>query len=67
MRSSTSVIPCGNRVADGCHAPTVSHHGSPSSAYQPASMQKYSAPAAAAASMRGRSRSVVGSPISVFM
>ena len=48
-------------------SPTVSHQPSPGSAYQPASMQKYSAPTSAAAAISGSSRSVVGSPISVFM
>ena len=55
-----------NRVVDGTHSPTVSHHPSPGSAYQPASMQKYSAPARAAARMSGSSRSVVGFAFSVF-
>ena len=37
------------------------------SSYQPASMQKYSAPTRRAASISGSSFSVVGSPIRVFM
>ena len=60
-------MPPGNRVPDGFHAPTVSHQLSSRSAYQPESMQKYSAPTSAAASISGSSRSVVGLPISVFM
>ncbi len=67
MRSRTSAIPPGNRLREGRHSPTVSHQPSPTSAYQPASMQKYSAPTSAAASISGSRRSVVGSPISVFM
>jgi hypothetical protein len=67
MQSSTSLRPPGKRVAEGFHSPTVSHQLSPASAYQPASMQKYSAPAFAAAAISGRSRAVLGSPYSVFM
>ena len=59
-------MPRGNRVCDGCHSPTLSHHAPPLS-YQPASTQKTSAPASAAASISGSSFAVVGSPISVFM
>src|ERR1017187_1523979 len=44
MQSSTSVMPFGKRVGEGFHNPTLSHQPSPVSAYQPASMQKYSAP-----------------------
>ena len=51
---------------DGIHSPTVSHQ-CPLSSYHPASMQKISAPTSAAAATSGRSRSVVGSPLSVFM
>ena len=60
-------MPPGNRVGDGFQSPTVSHQLSPGAVYQPASMQKYSAPTEAAAAISGNSRSVVGSPISVFM
>ena len=60
-------MPLGNLLFDGAQAPTVSHHLSPCSAYQPESMQKYSAPALAAALMSGSKRSVDGSPINVFM
>ena len=67
MWSRTSTIPLGNLLAEGNHSPTVPHHASPRSAYQPASIQKYSAPARAAALTRGTNRSVVGSPIKVFM
>jgi hypothetical protein len=66
MRVSTSSMPRGKRVCDGCHSPTLSHHAVPLS-YQPASMQNTSAPAAAAASMSGSSFPVVGSPMRVFM
>ena len=66
MRPSTSSIPPGNRVRDGCHCPTLSHQEAPSS-YQPASTQNTSAPVAAAASISGSSFAVVGSPIRVFM
>ncbi len=67
MRSSTSASPPGNLVSEGRHAPTVSHQPSSISAYQPESMQKYSAPTSAAAEISGSRRSVVGLPISVFM
>ena len=60
-------MPFGNRVTEGFQAPTVSHQRSSIPAYDPASMQKYSAPAAAAAAISGSSRSVVGLPIKVFM
>lgn len=66
MRPRTSSMPRGKRVCDGCHSPTLSHQVPPSS-YQPASTQNTSAPAEAAASISGRSLSVVGSPDSVFM
>ena len=66
IRASTSSIPLGKRVCDGCHSPTLSHQAVPLS-YQPASMQNTSAPTWAAASMSGSSFAVVGSPISVFM
>ncbi len=62
----TSPSPPGKRVVEGCHSPTLGHQ-SPLSSYQPASMQKISAPTSAAASMSGRSFSVVGSPMRVFM
>jgi len=67
MRSSTSLIPPGNRVREGRHAPTVSHHPWPASAYHPASIQKYSAPTSAAAAISGSRRSVLGFAMSVFM
>jgi hypothetical protein len=60
-------MPPGNRLIDGTQDPTVSHQSSPSTLYQPASIQKYSAPTSAAAFTNGRSRSVVGLPIRVFM
>ncbi len=66
MASVTSPSPFGNRELAGCHSPTVSHHPG-SSEYQPASITKYSAPAAAAASTSGSSFAVVGSPIRQFM
>ena len=66
MCSMTSSSPAGKRTVDGCHSPTLPHHD-PLSSYHPASMQKISAPTSAAASMSGRSRSVVGSPFNVFM
>ncbi len=66
IRPSTSSSPPGKRVVDGSHSPTLSHQW-PESSYQPASTQNTSAPTSAAASMRGRSLSVVGSPPSVFM
>ena len=65
--SSTAARPPGKRVAEGRHRPMLSHQSSPGSAYQPASMQKYSAPARAAAAISGSSRSVLGSPFRVFM
>src|SRR5450759_4810524 len=40
--------PSGNRTVDGSHCPALSHQSPSSSSYHPASMQKYSAPAAAA-------------------
>src|ERR1700733_7951675 len=68
MRSSTYFSPPGvQRVLDGCHNPTDPHQSSFNSAYQPASITKYSQPASAAASMRGSSFSVVGSPSRQFM
>ena len=60
-------MPLGNLLFEGVQAPTVSHQVSPCSAYQPESMQKYSAPAPAAAVTSGSKRSVDGSPINVFM
>ena len=66
IASMTSPSPPGNRVVDGFHSPTVSHQ-CPLSSYQPASMQKTSAPTSAAAAISGSSFSVVGSPLSVFM
>ena len=65
--SSTAARPWVNRAAEGRQAPMLSHQSSPGSAYQPASMQKYSAPTCAAALISGSSRSVLGSPIRVFM
>jgi hypothetical protein len=56
----------GKRVLDGAHSPTLSHQ-SEEFEYQPASMQNVSTPAADAASIRGSSFSVEGSPLSVFM
>lgn len=67
MASRTSCMPPGKRLGAGSHAPTESHQPWASSSYQPASMTKTSAPASAADSMSGRSRSVVGSPFRVFM
>ena len=67
IRSRTSVMPFGNLLFEGRQAPTESHHTSPTSVYQPESMQKHSTPARAAALMSGSNRSVVGSPIKVFM
>ena len=55
MSCSTSAMPLGNLLMDGTHAPTVSHHPSPISVYQPESMQKYSAPARAGADKRDQS------------
>ena len=60
------VLLVGKRVVDGCHSPTLSHQW-PESSYQPASTQNTSAPTSAAASIRGSSVAVVGSPLSVFM
>ena len=60
-------MPFGKRVSEGFHNPTLSHQPSPISAYQPESMQKYSAPTCPAAAISGSSRSVVGSPLSVFI
>lgn len=48
-----------------CHSPTLSHQLP--SAYQPASMTKYSHPAFSAASTSGNSFSVVGSPNRQFI
>ncbi len=59
--------PSGKRRGEGCQVPTLSHQPRVSSSYQPESMQKYSAPASAAASISGSSLAVVGSPIRVFM
>lgn len=68
IRSRTTWIPSsGKRRGEGSHSPTLSHQPSVPSSYQPESMQKYSDPASAAASISGSSFSVVGSPISVFM
>ena len=53
-------MPLGNLLFDGAQAPTVSHHPSPCSAYQPESMQKYSAPALAAALMSGHLDHILG-------
>lgn len=69
IRSITSQRPSGKRTVEGCQAPTLLHQppATPLSSYQPASMQKISAPAAAAASISGSSFAVVGSPSRVFM
>ena len=66
MCSSTSDSPPGNRDDDGFQSPALSHQPC-SSSYQPASMQKYSAPTSAAAVISGSSLSVLGLAISVFM
>ncbi len=66
MWSSTSSMPPGNRVCDGCHSPTLSHQCPPSS-YQPASMQKTSAPRLGGGVDQRQQLAVVGSPMSVFM
>src|SRR5690348_12998049 len=65
--SSTNFNPRGHLVADGSHAPMVWLQSSLASAYQPASMTKYSQPTFAAEAMSGNSLASVGSPQRQFM
>ena len=58
-------MPPGYLCAEGFHSPTPAHQLV--SVYHPQSMQKYSHPASAAASIRGSSFSVVESPNRQFM
>ncbi len=68
MWSTTAFRPPEKRPGASRHSPTVDHQ-SPiaGSANQPASMQKHSAPASAAASTSGLRASVDGWPMRVFM